>query len=170
MLVLIYIAAIVAANLIVARFGPVASPINAFLLIGLDLSLRDRLHDQWQGHGLWPRMAALIAAGSLAAWLINPTAAQIAVGSAVAFGCASTVDAIVYQVMRRRGRMVRMNGSNSASALVDSLVFPTIAFGTFLPGIVALQWAAKVLGGGVWAWLLTRRSNGPHPEQAVSRW
>lgn len=48
MVVLIYISALVIANLLVAHFGPWFSPINAFLLIGLDLSLRDYLHDKWK--------------------------------------------------------------------------------------------------------------------------
>jgi hypothetical protein len=51
-LVGLYIAAITAANLLVAEFGPVISPLNAFFLIGLDLSLRDRLHDLWAGRQL----------------------------------------------------------------------------------------------------------------------
>ena len=40
----IYIAAMTAANLSVAAFGPAITPVNAFVLIGLDLALRDYLH------------------------------------------------------------------------------------------------------------------------------
>jgi len=40
----IYASAMVLANLSVAAFGPSISPINAFILIGLDLALRDWLH------------------------------------------------------------------------------------------------------------------------------
>ncbi|MCZ2895188.1 hypothetical protein MTR01_14260 [Burkholderia thailandensis] len=58
---MIYIAAVVAANLSVAHFGPASTPINAFLLIGLDLAIRDRLHLNWRGRALWARMFALIA-------------------------------------------------------------------------------------------------------------
>ena len=45
--VVIYLGAIVLANFMILWFGPAVSVINAFLLIGLDLSLRDRLHDAW---------------------------------------------------------------------------------------------------------------------------
>ena len=45
--VALYLAAIVAANLLVATYGPAVAVLNAFWLIGLDLSLRDRLHDRW---------------------------------------------------------------------------------------------------------------------------
>jgi hypothetical protein len=40
---LAYVVAITAANLTVAAFGPAVTPINAFFLIGLDLSLRNWL-------------------------------------------------------------------------------------------------------------------------------
>jgi len=50
--ILIFLLAIIAANLSVAYFGPVSTPINAFLLIGLDLSLRDHIHDKWHGNNL----------------------------------------------------------------------------------------------------------------------
>jgi uncharacterized PurR-regulated membrane protein YhhQ (DUF165 family) len=44
---------------------------------------------------------------------------------------------------------LRLNGSNVPSALTDSLVFPTLAFGAFLWPILLGQFAAKVLGGFV---------------------
>ena len=51
---------------------------------------------------------------------------------------------------------MRANQSNVAGAAVDSFVFPTIAFGSFIPQIVILQFAAKVLGGFVWAYVADR--------------
>lgn len=41
--ILIYAAAMTLANLSIAHFWPWGSPINAFVLIGLDLALRDWL-------------------------------------------------------------------------------------------------------------------------------
>lgn len=155
--VLTYIAAIVCANLSVAAFGPWVSPINAFLLIGLDLSLRDKLHDRWAGKRLWPRMAGMIAAAGVASYLLNPAAGKIAVASMVAFVVAGLVDAATYHLLRGKPFLARANGSNSAGALADSLLFPTLASGGFLPHIVALQFAAKVAGGSVWAWVINRR-------------
>lgn len=154
MAVLAYLVSIIAANLSAAYFGPWVTPINAFLFIGLDLTLRDHLHDRWRGD--WRRMGALIAAGSLAAWLINPAAGRIGIASAVAFAAAGVVDWAVYRALGKRSRFTRMNGSNVVSAAVDSVVFPTIAFGGFLPLITIGQWVAKVAGGAVWAWIITR--------------
>lgn len=154
--VLAYIAAITAANLSVATWGPWVSPINAFLLIGLDLSLRDHLHERWRGAGLAPRMLALIAAAGAISYLLNPAAGKIALASTVAFTVAALVDATVYQALIKRGYFTRANGSNAAGAFADSLIFPTLAFGGFLPHIVALQFAAKVAGGALWAWGIRR--------------
>lgn len=154
--VILYIAAIVCANLSVAHFGPWVSPINAFLLIGLDLAIRDHLHDQWRDKLLWPRMLGLIAAAGAISYALNPASGKIALASVVAFCAAGLVDSVVYHLLRRKGYMVRTNGSNATAAMVDSMLFPTIAFGGFMPAIVALQFAAKVCGGGLWAWALHR--------------
>ncbi len=154
--VAVYMLSIVAANLSVAHFGPAISPLNAFLLIGLDLSLRDRLHDAWSGRGLWPKMLGLILASGLVSWALNPAAGKIAVASVCAFVLSGLADALVYQSLRGRSFLVRSNGSNLAGAAVDSLVFPTLAFGALLPQIVALQFVAKVAGGALWSLLLRR--------------
>lgn len=156
-MILLYIVAIVAANLSVAHFGPWVSPINSFLFIGLDLSLRDRLHDRWAGRGLWWRMAGLIAAAGAISYPLNPAAGQIAVASVVAFCCAGLLDAAAYHVLRYRPWMQRANGSNAVGAAADSVLFPTLAFGVFLPAVIALQFAAKVAGGALWAAILARR-------------
>ena len=59
--VCVYLGAIILANLTLLWFGPSAAIVNAFLLIGLDLSLRDRLHEAWSGKALWAKMLVLVA-------------------------------------------------------------------------------------------------------------
>jgi uncharacterized PurR-regulated membrane protein YhhQ (DUF165 family) len=146
-----YTAAMLLANFSVAAFGPSVTGLNAFLWIGLDLALRDWLHVRlrpWQ-------MASLIATTGLLTWALNPAAGRITLASAVSFALSSLADWAVFA--RLRGSWLRRaNGSNIAGAAVDSLVFPTLAFGALLPAIVATQFAAKVAGGALWAWLLRR--------------
>lgn len=149
-LVAIYLAAVVGANLSVAWLGPVATVPNAFLLIGLVITTRDRLHEAW-GAQLKSRMGLLIAAGGVLSWLANAGAGRIALASTVAFAVSETVDALVYQRLRRAGWYAKTNGSNVASSVLDSVLFPTIAFGAFLPWIVLGQIAAKIAGGFVWS-------------------
>ena len=147
-----YAVAMVAANLLVATFGPAISPINAFLLIGLDLTLRDWLHVRlktWQMGGL------ILGTGALT-YLLNPAAGMIAVASAVSFLVAALVDWAVF--VKTTGSWIkRANVSNTAGAAVDSLLFPTIAFGALMPEIVALQFVAKVSGGAVWSYVLQKK-------------
>lgn len=148
----IYVAAICSANLSVATFGPASTAINAFLFIGLDLVLRDRLHEQV---GLLKMSGLSLVAGAIS-YVINPAAGVIAVASVVAFIASALVDGVVYQWLIKHPWLVRSNGSNLLSAATDSLVFPAIAFGGFMPFIVLGQFAAKVLGGLLWSLLLKR--------------
>ncbi len=150
--VLIYAAAMTLANLSVAAFGPAISPVNAFVLIGLDLALRDWLHVRLKA---WQMLALIVAAGALT-YLLNPAAGKIAIASSAAFTAAALVDWATFA--RLRGSwLMRANGSNVAGAAVDSLIFPTLAFGALLPHIVLLQFIAKVAGGSLWALALSKR-------------
>ena len=155
--VFMYLSAIVAANLLVAQFGPGVTIINAFLFIGLDLTARDALHEQWRGRHLVRNMALLIATGSLLSWLLNRDAGQIALASFLAFAVAATLDAVVYHRLSNRAWWQRVNGSNVVSAAADSIVFPLVAFGWPPLGLVlAGQFAAKVFGGAVWSVVLAK--------------
>lgn len=153
---IIYIAALVIANLLVAWLGPWFSPINSFVLIGLDFSLRDKLHEQWKNHKLVIKMGALIAVSSGVSYFLNPAAGIIALASFLAFAFAMTADTIVYHLLRDKPWMIRSNSSNVAGSAVDSIIFPTIAFGGLIPEIVAFQFCAKVFGGGIWSYWLKK--------------
>lgn len=154
---ILYLTAIVAANLLAAAFGPPATIPIALGLIGLDLTCRDALHERWRHQQLWPKMASLIAAGSLLSWAVQPTAGRIALASAAAFAAASTLDTLCYRLLDRHPLLTRVNGSNLAGATADSFIFPTLAFGVVLPWVIAGQLAAKILGGAAWSLLLFRR-------------
>ena len=155
----VYALAMTAANLSVAAFGPAISPLNAFLFIGLDLVLRDWLHVRLK---LW-QMGVLIASTGLLTYLLNPASGKIAIASAVAFTTAAIVDWFVFA--RLKGSWVkRANGSNVVGAAVDSIIFPTLAFGVLMPQIVSLQFAAKVFGGFLWS-LILKNNLGESNEQ-----
>jgi hypothetical protein len=158
--IVLYLAAIILANLSSAHFGPGASVVNAFLFIGLDLTSRDKLHDKWQGRSFVWKMGTLIAVGSLISWLLNRNAGTIAMASFVAFASAAIVDTVIYQLLHKRDYLVKVNGSNVFSALTDSIIFPTLAFGGFMPLVTLGQFAAKVAGGFVWALILKKKTHG----------
>jgi uncharacterized PurR-regulated membrane protein YhhQ (DUF165 family) len=147
----VYATAMTVANLSIAFFGPWVSPINAFLFIGLDLALRDWLHVRLR---IW-QMGVLIFGSGALTFLLNPAAVHIALASAAAFTVAALVDWLVFFKLRGSW-LFRANSSNVAGAAVDSLVFPTLAFGVLMPHIIAMQFAAKVSGGVIWAWLISK--------------
>jgi queuosine precursor transporter len=161
-----YLAAVIAANLSVAIFGPEISILNAFLLVGLVLSTRDQLHELWTKHRAW-KMLGLIAVGSaisyaasilLADDLLPPdVVAKIALASVAAFASAELIDALSYEGMRRRSVawLHRVNLSNVAAAAVDSTVFVLIAFGWDWQ-IAFGQFTAKIAGGFLWSLVIKR--------------
>lgn len=148
----IYIASLVAANLLVAFVGPWFSVINSFVLIGLDLTLRDKLHDKWNGNPL--KIGGLIVVAGLISYMLNPATGQIAIASVVAFCLSMAADSFVYQKLKDQPWEKRTTASNLVGAGVDSITFPTIAFGGLMPEIVAMQFVSKVVGGFVWTKLL----------------
>jgi uncharacterized PurR-regulated membrane protein YhhQ (DUF165 family) len=149
-LIAVYIAAMVTANLLVWWLGPWFSPINAFVLIGLDLTMRDVMQERLNRS----QLATVIVAGGIITWLVNPAARQIALASATAFILAALADWLAYSLLRSKPWLIRSNGSNVVGAAIDSIVFPTLAFGAFMPAIIALQFAAKVGGGLIWSILI----------------
>ena len=149
--IICYAFAMTVANLLIVKFGVWFSPINSFLLIGLTLVLRDWLHIRLKA---W-QMTLLITSSGVITYLLNPAAAQIAIASSISFTLAAVVDWAVFAKVKGNW-FKRSNASNVAGAAVDSIAFPTIAFGVLMPEIVVAQFASKIIGGYIWS--LTLRS------------
>jgi len=109
----------------------------------------------WDGKGLGLKMGLLVITGSVITVAVNSAAMKIAIASFVAFALAFTADALVYHFFNKRNRLflVKSNMSNIAGATVDSIVFPSMAFGGWFPLVSAGQLLAKVLGGVLWSLL-----------------
>jgi hypothetical protein len=162
-LVTLYLGAVVLANVGFAAFGMAVEPWTSMLLIGLDLTSRDHLHQAWGGRGLVWKMGALILTGSALSALIGlltggllTTAidggvVRVSAASAAAFAAAASVDALTFGVLRQR--WLRINGSNAAGAVVDSFVFPAVAFAEIDGGLGLYFAAVKFTGGALW-WLI----------------
>lgn len=161
--VAIYLASIVVANLLAAWLLPVAPWVTlpiGFVLIGLDLTTRDVLHDRW-GNQRVRNMTALILSGSAISAVLNWQAAPVALASALAFGTATTGDGLVYQWLHRRHWLTRANSSNVVGAWLDSLVFigTLVALGALPIGalwLAAPQAFVKAAGGLVWSLVIVR--------------
>jgi uncharacterized PurR-regulated membrane protein YhhQ (DUF165 family) len=163
----LYLGAIVAANTIIAHFGPWALPFTAWVLIPFDLVARDVLHERWHGDALWFRMAALVVAGCALSALVNLDAWRIALASCIAFGANSVTNAAVYETLWEEDRLVRMNASNFFASIIDSATFPLVAFSLFDPLLLATQTGSKFFGGLGWslAYVTIRKRgrNADHP-------
>jgi queuosine precursor transporter len=147
----VYAGAMVIANLTVAAFGPAIAPVNAFLFIGLDLALRDWMHERLTRK----EMALLILGAGLCTLALNPAAGRIAAASTLSFVLASMVDWATFSALR--GPWLRRSfASNVAGASIDSMLFPILAFGGLPVELMAWQFVAKVSGGALWALLLSR--------------
>lgn len=166
-IVLAYLAANILANLSVTYFGPISTPINAFLLIAFDLVSRDTLHERWHHEHLKLKMLLLIGAGAILSWLVNSGSGRIATASFVAFLLTGFTDTLVYHLLRNHPKLIKVNGSNLVSGAVDSITFPTLAFGSFIPWVILGQFSAKVLGGYLWCLILFRGNKGKKGEVTV---
>ncbi len=165
-LIVMYLAAIVLANVATALWGLAVEPWNSMVLIGLDLTTRDYLHRAWGHQGLAWKMGLLILTGSALSALLGlvlpfvgpepPMAIEggivrVALASAAAFAAAGTIDTLTYGVLRQR--WLRINGSNLVAGLVDSAVFPIVAFNELNWWLIFYFGAVKFIGGAGW-WLV----------------
>jgi queuosine precursor transporter len=152
--VLVFLAAVVGANLTIAAFGPAAVIPVALTFVALDLVARDGLHELWKGNRLPLRMGVVIAAGGLLSAGLNIDAARIAAALCLAFTAAQTVNGLGYWAQDRWPRLLKINASNVPAALVDSVGFLSVAFGAFMAALILGQVAAKVAGGLLWSAVL----------------
>lgn len=87
------------------------------------LVIRDLLHDR---AGRWP-VVGLILVGGVMSYGIAPA---FAVASAVAFLVSESVDLLVYEPLRKRGRIRAVFASSIIGSVVDTALFLWIAFGS----------------------------------------
>jgi hypothetical protein len=156
-----FLACIPAANFLIGNVGTVCIPngpclIPVFpglmapsgvLLIGAALALRDALHEtvpRWV-------VACLIAGGAGLSLAFSPPA--LAVASAVAFLLSELADFGVYDRLRKRGLALAVMASGVVGAVLDSVLFSALAFGTveWAPGLILAKLYASA-GFAAWKW------------------
>lgn len=96
---------------------------SGVLLVGVMISVRDALHELV---GI-ARTIGLIVLASAVSSLLAPPALAVASGATMLL--AESADALIYQRLRRRGRVLAALVSNIVSSFLDSAVFLLIAFG-----------------------------------------
>lgn len=132
--------------LIPVGFGLMAP--SGVLLIGVALVLRDFLQEETN----WKVSLLAVVLGSVVSWFTSDP--FIAVASAVAFLSAETLDLLVYTPLRNKGKHVAVLLSGVVGALVDSMLFVYIAFGSleFSLGNTLGKLYATILVAAYFAW------------------
>lgn len=146
-----YIAAISLANWLVTKYGHSALPFTAFAIIPFDMTARNVLHELWRGDWLLAKMTLLILCGASASFLLGGSSLSVCTASFLAFAIAGAVDSAVYQLLFDRNPLIKMNASNAAAAIADSVVFPLVAFGIIVVPVMLAQAAMKFVGGFAWS-------------------
>jgi uncharacterized PurR-regulated membrane protein YhhQ (DUF165 family) len=152
---LLFLSTIPAANWMIGNVGttcvpngPCLIPVlpglmapSGVLLVGVALVLRDRIH-----HTLGAKWSiGCVIVGCLLSALIAPPTLVLA--SAVAFLVSELADLAVYSPLRRRNLPVAVAASGVVGAVVDSLLFLSIAFGSiaYAPGQIVGKVIASLL-------------------------
>lgn len=160
-----FLACIPAANWLIGNVGttcipngpcliPVAPGLMApsgVLMIGAALALRDAVQEAL-GRA-W--VLALVLAGAGLSLAFSPPA--LAIASAVAFLMSELADFAVYDRLRKRALAWAVLASGIVGAILDSLLFSWLAFGTvaWAPGLIV----AKIYASALFAlWLAVRRT------------
>lgn len=154
--IIIYVGAIILANLLVLWFGKYGLLLSSSLLIPFDFVMRCYFHERWKGTGLVIRLGLLIGSAALATYLINQNSLSIAIASVVGFIFANIMAGLIYQMLIEKPVFYKVNGSDFAAIMVDSVIFQAIAFGSIDPVVMFGQVAIKMLGGLFWFWILFR--------------
>ncbi|MEV4055132.1 hypothetical protein AB0J55_28360 [Amycolatopsis sp. NPDC049688] len=146
----LYVACVAGANWLAEHVGAIGVGFGlhaaaAVYAAGPVVVVRD-----WVQHltGLWVLLLA-VAAGTLLSYVVGGPA--IATASGVSFAASELLGAAVYTaVVRRRGVVVAVVSSGTVGVVVDSLLFPAIAFASLalMPGHL-LGKAYGVLAGTI---------------------
>ncbi len=148
-----YLVCVPLANYVIGHVGTVCIPqgpclvpvgfgLNApsgVLIVGAALVLRDMV--QRVAGASWA--LAAVAVGCALSWLVADP--HIAIASAAAFAVSELADFAVYTPLQRRGLIAAVVASACVGAVVDSVAFLWLAFGSldYLAGqVVGKMWAA----------------------------
>jgi uncharacterized PurR-regulated membrane protein YhhQ (DUF165 family) len=129
--------------LIPVGFGLMAP--SGVLLVGLALVLRDLLQERF---GPYFTLSLVVLGSILSYFLASP---YIAVASAVAYLLAEMLDQAVYTTLRKKFLLAGILLSGFVGAVVDSVVFLMLAFGSldFVVGQIVGKLYATLLGATV---------------------
>ena len=137
-----YVTIFTIVNLIVYYCGAWVIPITTSVCVAANMMLRDRV---FCGKGL-KFSAAIAAAAGLCTFAINHGALTVAIASFTAVVVGAFVAGGAFKLLKNKVAIEKARPiANTCSAVTDSLIYPTIAFMTFLPLVSVEMFASKFL-------------------------
>ena len=137
-----FIALVVASNWLTARFGLVGGLVAAgTFTAGLVLAARDAVRET---AGIWASLACIAAGVAASAFMAGPA---LALASGAAFALSELADTAIYEPLRKRSKLRALAWSNLVGAVVDSVLFLTLAGFPLWPalgGQIAVKWVMSV--------------------------
>ena len=139
-----FVITVVGANWALLTYGivPIGLGLEApasVYFVGLTFTFRDGLRERLGFKGA----LVAIAIGAILSYILEvrqdgDLIARIAIASGAAFAVSEFSDAVVYERIRQRSRLLAIIGSNTVGLVVDSALFLSLAFGSleFLTGQV----------------------------------
>lgn len=133
---------VASSNWLTQRYGLVFNVVTAgTFTAGLVLAARDAVRETL---GLMGALACVAAGAVLSVFMASPA---LAVASGAAFAISEIADTLVYEPLRRRGRVVALAASNIVGSIVDSVAFLALAGFPLWPAVVGqvgVKWAVAV--------------------------
>ncbi len=150
----VYLAAFVAANLLVKYFGPYGLWFSSLFLIPFDFVCRCVFNELWKGFELVAKLAILTVCSCIVTVLINGDAINIAKASMAGFVCAQIIATVFYQLLIKKGYMTKVNLTDLVAISADSVIFQIVAFGVFNWKVTLGQILIKGIGGLIWFYII----------------
>jgi len=154
---LFFLAAFVAANLIVKHFGQYGLWFSSALLIPFDFVARCVIHEKYKGYKLVLVLFALTLCAAAVTVAFNWNALNIAAASICGFAAAQLGAGAFYQGNIKRSLFIKVNISDLIAICLDSVIFQIVAFSSFNPTVTLGQIVIKFLGGLFWYFVLFRK-------------
>lgn len=154
---IVYLIMFVAANLIVKHFGSYGLFFSSFFLIPFDFVARCYFHEKMKGSELIIFLTCITSAAACITVVINKDALNIADASVYGFACAQFVAGIVYQLLKKKSWLIKVNVSDLFAIIADSFVFQYFAFSVINPTVTFGQVVIKFAGGLLWYYILFKR-------------
>ena len=152
--IILYLVALVAANLIVKHFGPYGLWFSSAFLIPFDFICRCIFHETWKGYKLVLNLTLLTIVSGIITFVFNHDALNIAVASFAGIVSVQIFAGIFYQIFKKKSFLVKVNLSDLVAIVVDSIVFQMVAFQTINFQVTGGQILIKMLGGLFWFFII----------------